>query len=498
MNATAPTPPHRPRIGEMLVAAGLITTHQLEEALDIQRRQGGKTVANLIMLQHLSRIEFLRFLAQQPGMASIEVLNCTIPKEVACLIPADFALKHEVIPIDKMGQDLTVAMACPLDKKTIGELSEMTGLRIQALLVSDDDIAVALRRYYSSLPLDEFRLDDKPVKGADMARSLSSPLELAKEKTTKPQKTPPKPSGLTLTELRKKNQILGRVDSALTLESIKALVAQVENLPALPETVHRIQEAIKNPEIEIQQVAEILKQDPALSAKVLGLANSSSLGFSHHIDTIERATILLGLQEIFFVTLSAAVVDYFSASKYFDYKAFWERSLCCAAASRVIGQACGRQHSEGLFSAGLLHDIGRVVFAEIIGERYAEIDQSQLDFRLIAQENAVFSISHPELGYLLAQNWGLPVELWAPIRYHHMPTKATECQGLVAVVALASEMADHYEEFADIDVADFALHCKVMVDLLEWDMEKFMKVFIDVADAMEHVLAESGDQTNKG
>ena len=133
------------RIGDMLIEAGLITAKQRNEALAVQSKQGGKTVEILLSLGHLTTHDFVEFLAKQPGVASIDLANYEISADLIELVPKDFAIKHEVFPIDRMGKLLTLGMVCPLDTKTIEKLEELTGLRVKPLLCSADDLRASKR-----------------------------------------------------------------------------------------------------------------------------------------------------------------------------------------------------------------------------------------------------------------------------------------------------------------------------------------------------------------
>ncbi|MCC6145854.1 MAG: HDOD domain-containing protein, partial [Candidatus Hydrogenedentes bacterium] len=369
--------PDRQRIGEMLVKEGLVSDEQLHEALAVQRERGGKVVENLIALEYLDSQAFLRFLSRQGGLASVDLLNFTIPREIIELIPAEIALRHEVLPMDKMGRHLTVGMACPLDKATIGKLEELTGLRVRPLLVSMNDVRVALKRYYGDR--ETHTLELPPI-----TSRIQSPLESLPTVEQKPPQPVPE-SG--------HHETLSQVESALTVESIVHIVREVTALPALPETIEEVRAAMNNTRSSAADVARIIARDPALSAKVLSLANSAAYGFVHNVDTLELATTLLGLREIYNVVLSSAVIDYFAGADNFDYKAFWQRSLFAGTAARVIDGIRGGR-SGGLFAAGLLHDLGRLVLAVVVPERYGNLDQRQRDNDLIAQETASFGVAH--------------------------------------------------------------------------------------------------------
>ena len=91
---------------------------------------------------------FVNFLAKQPGVASIELANYQVPKNIVALVPKTIAVELEVFPIDKMGKLLTLGMACPLDSSSIERIERETNLRVKALLCAPEDIRNAIRRYY--------------------------------------------------------------------------------------------------------------------------------------------------------------------------------------------------------------------------------------------------------------------------------------------------------------------------------------------------------------
>ena len=472
------------RIGELLIEEGLITEAQVQEALKQARQRGGKTVENLIALRYLDPHSFLKFLSKQPGVASIDLLSYTIPVDVLGLIPAKFALEHEILPIDKMGRDLTVAMACPLDSKTINELKEMTGLNVRPLLVSMKDTQAALQHYYSPRKKAVFEINEKFDHSVSaVAKKLADKKKAGKETAPAETAATPEPAGAA-SDARPSKELLDQVESALTFESITHLVRDVSSLPALPETVSCARQAMDDPDTSAQDVAAIIRRDPGVSAKLISLANSSAYGFVRRVDTVELATALLGLREVYSVVLSAAVIDHFEDSKHFDYKGFWKRSMLCATAAHAIGKSCGYQ-AKGLFTAGLLHDLGRAVLAEIAPKRYGALDHSLPDKVLIEEENRVFGIAHPEVGYVLATYWELPVEIAEAIRFHQHPGQASQAQDVVAVVGLAALITDAYGRVTKENVGQLIQECKEALRILNLSEKQFIKVLGETAAAMK-------------
>ncbi|MBI1320153.1 MAG: HDOD domain-containing protein [Candidatus Hydrogenedens sp.] len=458
------------RIGELLVQSGLLKVGELERALEIQKDKGGRIVEICIQEDYFDAQDFLKFLSQQRTAASLDLLNYAIPRDVIDLVPAHFALKHELLPIDKLGKHLTVGMACPLDTRTIEELEQLTGCKVRPMLVSMNDMRAAIANYYGKnqkqAPVD-FKMKTSRF------AALNTPVSTDAKPAAAPAPAAPEPVAAPVSGT---SMDLAKAESGIRLGGVVGLVRKLYQLPALPETVERVRAKLDDPKADARAVQDALGTDPGMVAKVLSLANSASHGFRKPIDTIEEACRLLGVREIYQVVLSAAVVDYFKAADYFDYRRFWRHSRFCAMASRVIVNTSGVGKPGAAYVAGLLYGLGRPAFAEVMTERYREVDQSDLLDVIIAKEEALFGISHPEAGYILADTWGLPPDITLPIRYFHRLEEATEEREMVATVALAALMTDAYGKITKDNVRDLARRCKPPMDVLGMDERKFVTI----------------------
>src|SRR5690606_9336911 len=185
------------------------------------------------------------------GVASLNLSNYEVPRELVALVPREFALKHEVFPIDRLGKLLTVGMVCPLDAATIGELERFSGLRVKPILCSAQDIRQAIQRYYPP----------EGILGVAEGTSGAGPVPLP----------------------------LQRLETSLRLRNVVALIRGIEGLPTLPETVARVRQAMAEPGSSIEDVAQIVNTDPPLAARVLRVANSAAYGFPHRIDNLRLA-----------------------------------------------------------------------------------------------------------------------------------------------------------------------------------------------------------------
>ncbi|HOJ33930.1 MAG TPA: HDOD domain-containing protein [Candidatus Hydrogenedentes bacterium] len=387
-------------IGELLVQEGIVEARHVEEALEEQKKSGGKLVQILLSKGYLKLEDFEHFLARQPGIASIEIQNYVVQDALLRLIPATFARAHEVFPLDKLGNLLTVGMACPLDSRTIQEIEKMTNLRVRALLCNATDIRAMIAKYYGT---SEGESQEEEI--YDYGRAYQT------------------------------------VSHAIRLEGVADLVRRIDTLPSLPTTVRRLQEAVANPDVSIEEVTEIVGSDPLVAAKLLRVVNSAAFGLVQRVEALTHAVMLVGLKEIYMIVLSAAVPDLFKEGKGLDYRRLWQDSVGAASVCVALAETAGVRRTAVFFTAGLLHDIGKAALAQAAPERYKKVDPTLADEALLKAEEEILGVTHPEAGYVLASNWGFPGELAEAIRFHHHPERATTAKRLAAFTAAGSSLA---------------------------------------------------------
>jgi hypothetical protein len=170
-------------IGELLVEEGLITASQLERGLARQRQLNKKLAATLVEMGYFTESDFARFLSGQRGVPCISLSCCDIDPELARLIPGEVALRLEMVPVDRLGTLLTVAMVCPLDHAAIEEVSLMTGLRVKPVLSGASELRNWLGRLYGAVP-DVIEVEYKDFFGtspepARPSRRISQPEKAA-------------------------------------------------------------------------------------------------------------------------------------------------------------------------------------------------------------------------------------------------------------------------------------------------------------------------------
>lgn len=206
------------------------------------------------------------------------------------------------------------------------------------------------------------------------------------------------------------------------------LVSNNTRMVSLPEVCIQVQALADSPHSTAADIGEVVGKDTALTTRLLKLVNSAFYGVPARIDTISRAVNLIGLRELRNLTLAASAAEVFAGIpvKLVDMAAFWQHSVYCGLLSRNLAQHCHVLHSERLFTAGLLHDIGRLLMYMKLPEETAQAMQQHLEsgHDICAIEEELIGFDHTEVGHALLAHWNLPPNLCAAVRYHHRPQEA--------------------------------------------------------------------------
>jgi type IV pilus assembly protein PilB len=171
------------RLGDMLVKAALITREQLNQALQQQQTAGGRIGTNLVKLGFISEDDITSFLSRQYGVPSINLSHFEIDANVIKLIPSEIAQKHQVIPINRTGNVLTVAMADPSNIFAIDDIKFMTGFKVEPVVAAETSIKNAINKHYDSAGMVEDimkNFDDKDVEALREDEDAINAAELGK------------------------------------------------------------------------------------------------------------------------------------------------------------------------------------------------------------------------------------------------------------------------------------------------------------------------------
>lgn len=252
--------------------------------------------------------------------------------------------------------------------------------------------------------------------------------------------------------------------------SVEQVVDRVSGLVCLPEVAIRVNEMVNDGQSSAADIGNIVSRDPGLTAKLLKIANSAIYGFSSQVDSVTRAVTIIGTRGLRDLTLGIAAIRSFEGipNELVSMANFWNHSVACALAARSLGNACDRTTGDGLFAAGLLHDIGHLVLFHHVPDLSRQALSLVLDGidspELHAVEDQLLGFDHAAVGYALARRWHLPDMICECIGFHHEIERAQQYRRETAVVhiansiAVAAEIGSHdLADVSPIDPAAWAL-----------------------------------------
>jgi HD-like signal output (HDOD) protein len=284
------------------------------------------------------------------------------------------------------------------------------------------------------------------------------------------------------------------MDDKDKLERISKLVDRTTEIPSLPSLVSKVLEVAESPASSAQDLSEIISKDPVLTAQILKAANSAFYGFPNKIGTVTLSIIILGFNVIKTIALSGSVLKIFKSAlkggSVIDAVVFWEHSLKCAVACKLVATNYKYYVAGEAFTAGILHDIGRIALAHHLPNEYGKVVayQTEQGCTMLVAEEAVLGFTHADFGGVLLERWSLPLLITDAVRYHHDPMV---CQGaieLAAITHLANYLChlDNYRKGKE--AVSPVLNEKIWDTLKRTESEE---------EAIENLLLSFGEEVEK-
>lgn len=219
-----------------------------------------------------------------------------------------------------------------------------------------------------------------------------------------------------------------RIRTMLNNKDLINLASNMTSLPSIPTLLVELQRELQSSASSMRRVGEIISRDISMTAKIMKLVNSAFFGLPHPITDPVIAVNLLGLNTVVSLVLSVHIFSEFDIGeeKGFSLERIMEHSLGTAAYAQKIAGVCSTEKYVADFSfiAGMLHDVGKILFIGNVPEEYAAIIElsKKHDIPLIEAEQTASGATHAELGAYLLGLWGLPYPVIEALAYHHRPS----------------------------------------------------------------------------
>ena len=231
--------------------------------------------------------------------------------------------------------------------------------------------------------------------------------------------------------------------------ALRALIARTASLPSTPGIYRELMRLLRAPDTSAQQIGAMLAQDMAMTAKVLQLVNSSFFGLRRHISNAEDAVMFLGIDTVKALALSVSAFSSFQATQCprFSIEKLQQHSAELAAIASAIAKSrkISKSALDDTFVAGLLHDVGQLVFVAHHADQYDRVlcAVAAGERTLTEAEQDTFGTTHAEVGSYLLWLWGLPDPVVEAVAFHHNPSRCPDGQfGALTAVHVADVLAE--------------------------------------------------------
>ena len=277
------------------------------------------------------------------------------------------------------------------------------------------------------------------------------------------------------------------------MKSAKSLVKNSSSLISFPSIAIEVGKIVNSDDGSVRDIAKLVESDPALTAKLLRVANSAAFTSVSEIDTVSKAITRIGSRTINQILTGIEVSRCFDGveNAAFPIDEFWRHSIYTALISQNIANTCRKVEPGVAFTSGLLHDIGDLILYNVMKERgeqcFSQSLQDNDGLETYKTEQAFFGFDHSDVGYELAHQWSLPLTIQQSILGHHTPTKVEDTPALVYVVHIANSLA----VLCELDSQDFS-EAPPIVDeawlTLELDKTHASEIIGDIKTSAEEIL----------
>lgn len=241
-------------------------------------------------------------------------------------------------------------------------------------------------------------------------------------------------------------------DGNVTPGHVMRYLESVEELPMLSTVAIRINAMLQDMETTAEALAAVIEKDQAIVTKLLKLTNSSFFGFNSKVSNTAHAVMILGFNTVLNAVLSMAVIDALGKGRHkrsgLNMNDFWNHAVRVAVVSRHLSKSLRGHRHENAFTAGIIHDIGKVVMAQFFTDRFLDlmtiVTNEDIAFR--TAEKRLFPMGHDAMGAFLARRWHLPDDLSAAIAQHHHPEMMPQANPLALVVNAADAIVSVHIE----------------------------------------------------
>lgn len=279
------------------------------------------------------------------------------------------------------------------------------------------------------------------------------------------------------------------------MNKVKTIVRQIFSLSPPASVVHKVMALVQNPNSSINELSHIIAYDPALTANLLKMANSSYFGRIERIDSVHQACAYLGMNQVIdLVFMNAIAENLASAQTGYDLSKgeLWQNSVLSALIARELAEKKKIPQVHLIFTATLLKDIGKIILSQFVNDSFTEINTLVTDqgYSFKEAEKKVLGIDHAELGAMVARIWQFSPLMEDIIRNHHRPRESSIGAVETSIVYMADTLCMMMGVGVGSDGLSYKFHRNVpeRLQLTERDIEQIIAGFGEKLQQVEALI----------
>jgi len=257
------------------------------------------------------------------------------------------------------------------------------------------------------------------------------------------------------------------------VQDLKHITSQLKSFPSMPGAAVKLLALMDDPEINVTRIEKILHQDAGLTANLLKLANSAYFGIPSKVGSVRQAVLLLGLKRLIQMVIAScvsAIMDKPVPGYDLAPGELWRHSLAVTVAAEGLVKELKVDAAEEIFTAALLHDVGKLVLGEFVADDFSKIENvlsPEIAFQ--TAEDMVLGTNHADIGASILNQWSLPPGIVNAVRWHHDPDACESTDLLPDLVHLAADLGDLAQELRKPDQPPLAAEPGPGTSYDEWD-----------------------------
>ena len=224
----------------------------------------------------------------------------------------------------------------------------------------------------------------------------------------------------------------------------KRILKSIQTLPPFPATIQKVMALAGDPDSSLTELVAVVRFDQAITANILRICNSAYFGLRRPVDNVNDAIMHMGKKNVLRAVMTAGLSRYFRTQKGYDVKGgdLWEHAVAVALMSQICAARLSRPDDPRLFTAGVLHDIGKMVLGEFVHESWQKIQElvEKKKYSFLEAEEEVIGVNHAELGGEIALIWKFPDEILKAIAFHHRPDLLADNDAVPWIVYLSNQV----------------------------------------------------------